>query len=167
MVSLTHKIEPPMRQRHIRPGITVAVFLSVFFAFSIFAQPSSAVDFTSHNLSISVDIKGRNIVGTDRITPGKQAKLSLYIRQGSSIDRVVMDGKDLKFSVSGVRQGVNALKIDAPEDLSGKTLEVRFHGSFQSPAEAAESVKRGVAYVEDGVIGEEGVFLPSGSFWFP
>ncbi len=147
--------------------ITAAVFLSVFFAFFIFAQPSSAADFTSHNLNISVDIKGRKITGTDRITPGKQAKLSLYIRQGSSIDRVVMDGKDLKFSVSGVRTGVNALSIDAPEGIAGKTLEVQFHGSFQSPAEAAESVKRGVAFVDDGVIGEEGVFLPSGSFWFP
>ncbi|MBI5491560.1 MAG: hypothetical protein HY893_01360 [Deltaproteobacteria bacterium] len=153
--------------RDIGSRITAAAFLSVFIALFIFAQPSSAVDITSHNLNISVDIKGRKITGTDRITPGKQAKLGLYIRQGSSIDRVLMDGKDLKFSVLGVRTGVNALNIDAPEDLAGKTLEVHFHGSFQSPAEAAESVKRGVAFVEDGVIGEEGVFLPSGSFWFP
>ncbi len=149
--------------RSLRFRIIAAAIFALFFA-----APSCFGEFPiSHNLNISVDIKGRKVAGTDRIEAADPSRLRLFLRQGSSIDKVLMNGSELRFSVKADPQkGVNAVRIDATEGAKG-TLEIHFHGTFQSPIEAGEKIRRGVAFVEDGVIGEEGVFLPSGSFWFP
>ncbi|MBI5886891.1 MAG: hypothetical protein HZB85_09975, partial [Deltaproteobacteria bacterium] len=133
-------------------------------------QPQPA----SHKISISVDISNLTVKGRDSITLNSRPKsLTLVIRQGSSIDTATVEGRRLKVIVKdsaskGLTEAVITLPA-LPKDVQGApvTIEVGFHGSFSPVSAAREKIKRGVAFVDDGVIGEEGVFLPSDSAWFP
>ena len=117
-------------------------------------------------MTISVDIQSRTVQGTDRITLGMDTdEVKLLFRSGSEVTGAEADGGELKVERKAYAKDLDLLTIKLPE--RGKRLSLGFRGKFQSPVESQEFIKRGVAYVEDGIIGEEGVFLPSSAYWFP
>lgn len=124
----------------------------------------------SHAIEITVDMAIRTVTGTDTITVWKDTgEVRLLLRSGSTVDDVELSGAKLGFSVANwPGGGANEITISLPEDGAGKKeLTMRFHGDFPSIGSAREKITRGIAYVEDGVIGDEGVFLPSSSLWYP
>lgn len=140
-----------------------ALFLLLFPLASIAASFGAA----RHTLDITIDIPGRSITGTDRIAVEKGSSvMTLILRSGSEVTRIENGSKDIPFKATPAKDFTEiAVKLPEGEDL--RDITVHFRGRFQSPAEAQEHVKRGVAYLEDGVIGEEGVFLPSSALWYP
>ena len=121
---------------------------------------------TRHSITVSVDIRSRTIQGIDRITLGNDTdEVRLLFRSGSEVTGAEADGNALKVERKAYAKDLDLLTIKLPSP--GKRLALSFKGKFQSPREAEEFIKRGVAYVDDGIIGEEGVFLPSSAFWFP
>lgn len=153
------------------------IFLKIFaflFIFLVVAAPfSHAGDGTrgslaSHHIDVTVDIPGRKVAGTDTVTlkPGT-VELKLYIREGSRVLKIEHMGRPVKFDSSKVpneKAHAITVKVSAGENTK---LDIAFEGGFESTTEAFDKVKRGVAYLDDGVIGEEGVFLPSSSLWYP
>ncbi len=121
---------------------------------------------TRHSLIFSVDIASRTIEGTDRMTLASDVdEVKLLFRSGSEVTRAEADGSELKVERRPYANDLDMLTIKLPQ--KGKRLALSFRGRFQSPVESQEFIKRGVAFVEDGIIGEEGVFLPSSAYWFP
>ncbi|MBI5453667.1 MAG: hypothetical protein HY956_03475 [Deltaproteobacteria bacterium] len=124
-----------------------------------------------HTLNVTVDIGARKVEGFDRMSLKMEAKeVRLLIRAGSSIDRIEVSGAALEFTTREIpKEGAGEAVVTLPSRLKGKdrVMLVRFHGTFPDASAEREKIKRGVAYVEDGVIGEEGVFLPSSSLWYP
>ncbi|MCC6503645.1 MAG: hypothetical protein IT362_11000, partial [Deltaproteobacteria bacterium] len=141
-----------------------ALFFLLFPFVSYGAPQGSSV---RHSLDIKVDIPGHSISGVDRMTiDSAPSEVSLIIRKGSEITKVESGQASLPFEIA---EGDNfrQIKVKAPVGGSLRELRVHFKGSFQSPNEAQGQIKRGVAYLEDGIIGEEGVFLPSSALWYP
>lgn len=136
--------------------------------FSFFCGQASAEGppVSRHSMIVSVDIQSRTIQGTDNITLANDTdEVKLLFRSGSEITSAEADGKKIEVERKGYARDLDMLTIKLP--AKGKRLTLGFKGKFQSPVEAQEFIKRGVAYVDDGVIGEEGVFLPSSAYWFP
>ncbi|OGP23072.1 MAG: hypothetical protein A2X99_03030 [Deltaproteobacteria bacterium GWB2_55_19] len=146
-------------------------FLFIFFMTVPFSNADDGTrggGVASHDLDITVDIQGRKVTGTDTVTlkPGA-VELKLYLREGSKVLKIERGGKALSFDSARVpNEKAQTITIKTGTG-DGVKLVISFEGEFQSTAEAFEKVKRGVAYLDDGVIGEEGVFLPSSSLWYP
>lgn len=126
---------------------------------------------TSHTMDVTVDIGSLRVSGEDRIAvrPGAE-ELRLLIRSGSFIDRVELSGVSLEFTtrdIPGERASETVVRLPARSLGKDRRVAVSFHGTFPGMDAARENIRRGVAYVEDGVIGEEGIFLPSSSLWYP
>jgi len=125
----------------------------------------------SHSIDVSVDTASRKLKGQDRMTvDGEATQLRLLLRSGSFIDAVTLAGKGLSYTTREIPdEQASETVVSLPKGQAGKTrtVSVSFHGEFPGVDSARENVKRGVAYVEDGVIGEEGIFLPSSSLWYP
>lgn len=140
-----------------------ALFLLIF----PFTSGASGYNASRHSLDIKIDIPGRTIAGTDRIAVEKgTSRLNLLLRSGSEVTRVEGAGIDIPFETREDKD-FKEIAVHLPQDKDLREITVHFNGRFQSPAEAQEHIKRGVAYLDDGVIGEEGVFLPSSAFWYP
>ncbi|MBI2400785.1 MAG: hypothetical protein HYV23_06995, partial [Deltaproteobacteria bacterium] len=148
---------------------TLAAFALFFLIFPFTCVGAGQDGALRHSLQIKVDITGRSITGTDRISlindKGTSA-LSLILRQGSEVTRVEGGSVDLPFETLE-KKGYREISVKLPPGEKLRDITVHFNGTFQSPKEAEGQIKRGVAYVEDGNIGEEGAFLPSSSFWYP
>ncbi len=160
-------------------------FLAAFFTVLLFAFPFHAIsqDHTlniakerakgkvlAHHLNVTINIKDRGISGVDRLTVKKSGgRLNLVIRSGSSIDKVESGGESIDYSVTQLR-GIKAAALSIPFPKSAGetvTLDIYFHSSFPSLEDARKNIKRGIAFVDDGVIVDEGVFLPSSALWYP
>jgi peptidase M1-like protein len=160
-------------------------FLAALFTAIIFSLPTHAVaqghtiniareraegKVLTHKLNVTIDIKTRSINGVDRITAKRSGdRLKLIIRTGSTVDKVESGGVPVDFSVNRLR-GIRADAVSIPfPGPYGETVtfDIYFHGAFPSIEDASRNIKRGVAFVDDGVIGDEGVFLPSSALWYP
>lgn len=147
----------------------IAAFAFFFLLFPSISQGAGLEGAMRHSLDIRVDIAGRSITGTDTIAlpAGKAAStLSLLLRSGSEVTRVEGNSKDLEFETAEGAE-FSQISVKLPEGSGLRHVTVHFKGTFKSPKEAEGQIKRGVAYVDDGIIGEEGVFLPSSSLWYP
>lgn len=141
-----------------------ALFLLLFPLAAFSGAQSGAV---RHSLDIKIDIPGRSIAGVDTMTfDDAPSEANLIIRKGSEVTKVVSGKSALAFETT---EGNNykEISVKAPAGKKLRELTVHFKGTFQSPNEAQGQIKRGVAYLDDGVIGEEGVFLPSSALWYP
>ncbi|TAN64161.1 M1 family peptidase [bacterium] len=122
----------------------------------------------SHKIAITVNLKERAIIGTDAITLNETGGTArLLIRKNSTVYAVESNGKRLSYKTIPL-ENYNEILITLPE--SGKSiteLNMAFGGTFQSIESARGNITRGVAFVDDGVIGDEGAFLPSSSLWYP
>lgn len=158
-------------------------FLAAFFTVIIFTFPAIAQVHTlniareraegtvlTHRLNVTINIKTRAISGVDRLTVKKSGeRLNLVIRTGSTIDKIESGGVPIDYSVNRLRgTKADAISIPIPRS-SGETVtfDIYFHSAFPGIEDASKNIKRGVAFVDDGVIGDEGVFLPSSALWYP
>lgn len=142
-----------------------ALFLLLFPLAAVSSAGSGGV--TRHALDITIDIPGRSITGTDRIALEKGSSIvMLVLRSGSEVTRIENRSKVIPFEATS-GQDFTEITVKLPQGEEIREITVHFKGKFESPAQAQEHVKRGVAYLEDGVIGEEGVFLPSSAIWYP
>ncbi len=160
-------------------------FLAAFFAALILAIPVHAIaklhainivkertegKVLTHELNVTIDIKTRMISGVDRIAAKRSGdRLNLVIRTGSTVDKVESGGVPVDFSVNRLRGArADTVSVPVPGPSAGTvTFDIYFHGVFPGIDDASRNIKRGVAFVDDGVIGDEGVFLPSSALWYP
>ena len=141
-----------------------ALFFLLFPLVCSGATQSGAV---RHSLEIKLDIPSRSITGVDKMTlEGAPSEVNLIIRQGSEVTKVETDKGALPFEVTEGKD-YRQISVKAPEGTSLREVTVHFKGAFQSPNEAQGQIKKGIAYIDDGIIGEEGVFLPSSALWYP
>lgn len=153
----------------------VSVPAFAFFLMLLFLPPSFAADTPEnaalmHELDVTLNLKEREIKGTDIITVREGVdKLRLYLRQMSTVESVESAGTALIFTALEVDKKRQEVLIELPKSPTPVQLKVRvgFKGKFPTVESASESVKRGVAYLEDGVIGEEGAMLLASSLWYP
>lgn len=138
-------------------------------------RPGHGYAVKSHEIKASIDIKASSLSGTDRITlrglPA-EAPPRLFIRYGSAVIKVEYDGTELPFTlIKNEDKSLNEVRIDWPvrsrDPGAPLAVTVHFHGTFPGTSEAEKNIRRGVAFIDDGIIGEKGVMLPSGSFWYP
>ncbi len=153
-----------------RPIISILLLMALSTT-SCFAGPR---DTPAYRLDVTVDLEGRLVGGTVFITDVTRSPLRLISGKTSTIDRVEMDGALMEFSINtspnGGRKEIDipfSLDIDTEKGRTSKTIKVSFHTTFPDISAAREGIRRGVAYVADGVIGKEGAYLPASSFWFP
>ena len=135
-----------------------------------------------HSLVVTVDLAKRRLEGSDTLTFRNDGELRLYLREGSAVDAIVAGGAggawggeggggpDIDYRVRKVQGGpFKEVIIKTPGAGGGEelTLRVDFHGAFRTVEEAQEDIKRGVAHVDEGVMGLEGAFIPASSYWYP
>lgn len=145
----------------------LAAFLAVFLLITPALSYGEYMPYTSHTISVTVDVQNRTARGVDIIAfPKPVTGLRLLIRQGSSIEAVEANGKGIKFDIKDLpEKRLKEVSAILPGPSEGVT--VKFSGAFRTIDSARDEIRRGVAYVDDGVMGEEGVFLPSSSYWYP
>ncbi|MEE8185940.1 MAG: M1 family aminopeptidase, partial [Thermodesulfobacteriota bacterium] len=151
------------------------------FAIFIIISSLSTLSFASpganhvirHRIDVSINIEDRTMEGLDKLYLKKGAKgeVRLRLRRGSKIDNVEMDGKKLRF-VTEKLTGRKQYEILIPlppnqESIETIPLLISFHGSFPDISKARKNIRRGIAFVNEGVIGKEGAFMPSFSAWYP
>ncbi|MBW7956248.1 MAG: hypothetical protein H3C68_00015 [Deltaproteobacteria bacterium] len=147
-------------------SLIAALFTLLALSGSVAAGPLVPEPVTRHSLKVSVDIASGTVEGTDLITLARDTDEARFIlRAGTEVLRAHAEETELPFELSDLGGGLYGVAVKLPS--GEKRLSISFRGKFQSPAEASQQVKKGVAHLKDGVIGEEGVFLPSFSYWFP
>ena len=151
-----------------------AVLLAVFFRAPCRAEADGAWKALSHRIVVTVDVAARTITGTDAITlkapsgGGEKTPLTLHLRKGSEVDRVEAGGVELAARFEeGEDERSRKIILEAPSGGGDVTVTVHFHGAFPGIDSAREKIRRGVAYLDDGVMGPEGVLLLSSSLWYP
>lgn len=149
----------------------MAVFLSTALAGTAAGQDTGGV-IQNHTIDIAVDIKSGSIDGSDTITyKNRPDKIDLLIRKGSEVLSIFIGEKEINFTAiatGGRESGLIRIKAGLPDGAdAAKGVRIRFRSSFPSIESARQEIRRGVAHVRDGVIGDEGVFLPSSSAWYP
>ncbi|MBE9527872.1 MAG: hypothetical protein IME99_01380 [Proteobacteria bacterium] len=135
----------------------------------------------SHEISITVDVEQRASSGKDTLTLRDTERnepdpiLTLYLRDNSRIDSIQYNGVDAAYRTVHKRKArlteIN-IDIDAATRLGKeaggeKELVIEFHGTYESIETARGRIRRGVAYVDDGMVGPEGIYFPSNGFWYP
>ncbi len=154
-----------------RNRATISVLIPVLFALlalsgSHAAAAPPAEPVTRHSLEVKIDIGARTVEGIDLITLGRDADEARFLlRAGTEVLGAHAGGAELPFERIELGGGLSELAVKLPSGT--KRLSITFRGEFQSAHDASEQIKRGVAYLNDGIVGEEGVFLPSFSYWFP
>jgi len=139
------------------------------------APPPSPATVLSHNIRISLDPGCHCVTGTDTVRlSGGAGEAILLLRSGSSLDRALMDAREVEFTTRKAPsdpENLNEIRLALPRPVRGDEspveIELHFHGAFTDSKKASGFIKRGVAYVEDGVVDAKGVFLPSESYWYP
>lgn len=161
--------------RYITLARTAVAAMTVFF-FSTLPGKAAGQEvegrILSHSIEISVDIKAGAIEGTDTITfKDRPEEIDLLIRKGTEVLNVFIGEKEINFTAiadDGHSSGLIRIRAGLPETVAAsKRVRIGFRSSFPSIESARQEIRRGVAHVQDGVIGEEGVFLPSSSVWYP
>ncbi|MEK6760148.1 MAG: M1 family aminopeptidase [Deltaproteobacteria bacterium] len=162
-----------IRSKNLARGAIAAmiVFFMTFIVGPATGQETDGV-ILNHSLDISVDIKAGTIEGTDTITyKDRLEDIDLLIRNNSEVLSVFIGGSEINFTTiatDATPSGLIRIKAELPEGVdTAKGIRIRFRSIFPSIESARQEIRRGVAHVRDGVIGEEGVFLPSSSFWYP
>ncbi len=126
----------------------------------------------SHNLSITVSPFARTLRGTDTIKlKPSGGRLRLVLNRKARLQRVRLNGKKPHYSVGNLKEKtLKEIIIDLPSGKGRKkpfTLSISFNETFDSIKSAEKRIKRGISYVNVGVMGRRGIFLPSYSYWYP
>jgi len=135
------------------------------------SKPSTAV-VRSHNISVTINPLSRTLRGTDTITvDGAGGRLRLLLNRRVRLTRVRANGKKPHIIINNLNDGIfKELILKLPPKANGKkaiTIHISFNETLASIKSAEARIKRGISYVNRGVMGRRGVFLPSSSFWYP
>lgn len=150
-------------------------FLFIFLALSS-PHPSKASEnsggkIISHAINVTIDLKEHTLSGSDILkVKNETAGLRLFINRAASIEKISSDGEDLDFTTEDFPKydaKALSLKLPASAPTEERIVEVRYSIKFPDITVERDRIKRGVSYVESGVMGEEGAFLPSSSLWYP
>ncbi|MFQ5428503.1 MAG: M1 family metallopeptidase [Thermodesulfobacteriota bacterium] len=126
----------------------------------------------SHNISITVNLKSRSLQGTDTIkVEGTGGRLRLLINKKTRVTRVRADGKKPGLAFNDLEdEPLKELIIKLPRKPAGSkaiTVHISFNAATASIKDAEKKIQRGVSYINEGVMGPRGLFLPSSSYWYP
>jgi len=126
----------------------------------------------SHNLSITVSPLARTLRGTDTIKlKPTGGRLRLVLNRKARLQRLRLNGSKPHYSVGRLKEKtLKEIIIDLPSSKGRKkpfTLSISFNETFGSIKSAEKRIKRGISYVNVGVMGRRGIFLPSYSYWYP
>ncbi len=125
----------------------------------------------SHNISITVSITGRSLRGSDTIkVESSGGILRLILNKKASITRVRAGGKRVHLTSKDVKdEPLKELILSIPPRKDNKAISVHisFNETTASIKSAEQNIRRGISYVNKGVIGKRGLFLPSSSYWYP
>ncbi len=161
--------------RYITLARTAVAAMTVFFLTTLPGKAAGqevAGRILSHSIDISVDIKAGTIEGTDTITfKDRPEEIDLLIRKGTEVLSIFIGEKKINFTAIAddeTPSGLIRIKAALPDGAdTAKGVRIWFRSDFPSIESARQEIRRGVAHVSDGVIGDEGVFLPSSSVWYP
>ncbi len=126
----------------------------------------------SHNISITVNLNARSLHGTDTIkVEGTGGSLRLLLNKNVTITRLRSKGKrPYRVFKNIAGKPLKELIIKLPRGPMGSkpiTIHMSFNATMASIKTAERKITRGISYVNEGVMGRRGVFLPSSSFWYP
>jgi len=146
---------------------TLIAAIAVFLCCAPAAYSGQEESVFDHSIEVTVDIAERTVTGVDTITLAPDAtEVDLFLREGSAVEAVTYGGRPVSFRAEAIKDE-KATRYSIKTDGPGGEIKVSFTGAFPGVDSARESIKRGVAYVEDGVIGPEGALLTSSSLWYP
>jgi len=142
------------------------------------ALPAEATDnlppakVISHNISVTVSPRARTLRGTDTIeVEGAGGRLRLLLNRRARITRVRASGKKPPIIVNNLNDGLFKeliIRLASRADIKKPiTIHISFNETFASIKSAERNIKRGISYVNKGVMGARGVFLPSSAYWYP
>ncbi len=141
-------------------------------SFSWAAKKVPAAKVISHNISVTVNLAERTLQGTDTIkVDGAGGRLRFVLNKRARITRLKADGKRPRIVMNDLNDELfKELIIKLSPRGNGKkpiTIHISFKETFASIKSAELNLKRGISYVNKGVMGRRGLFLPSTSFWYP
>jgi len=134
--------------------------------------PGATAVVLSHNLSITINPIARTLRGIDtiRLRPSG-GRLRLLLNNKARLQRLRLNGRRPRYRVRRLKgDPLKAIIIDVPTASKGRkapTLSISFNETFGSIKGAEKKLRRGISYVNTGVMGRRGVFLPSNSYWYP
>jgi len=155
------------------------ILLSALFSISplfttapMAAKPPAAAKVISHNISVTVSPFARTLHGTDTIkADAAGGRLRLVLNRRVRLTRVRVNGKKPHLIVNNLNdEAFKELIIKlSPGKVKKKpiTIHISFKETFASIKSSELNVKRGISYVNRGVMGRRGIFLPSTSYWYP
>lgn len=153
----------------------ILALFTLFLAIPVIAG-EAGYSILSHDIEVSVDIKKRSMDGADTLVVKKEAldaspEIPLYLRKGTEVRRVEVDGAEARFSTARLaEEDLLRLVVQVPEKSATKEelrLKVAYRMTFPPIESARENLVRGISFLNDGVIGDEGAFLPASSRWYP
>ena len=152
-------------------GLLAVFFLSLLVPAYAHSQPHGR-PLDKHTINIELDFEARRIEGSITIAGALPVELRLVMNSDIEVKSVLLrdDAKDLFFSVheftpGGQETGLMELVIDSSGYHGPVT--VSFVASVAPLQAARQRIERGVSFSGIAVMGTEGAFLPSSSYWFP
>ena len=149
-----------------------------FFARTAASHPISNDSRLAHEIELGIDMGKRLITATDRVCcfDSDDGEISFIVGANITIDKALFMGKEIEIRVADMPSydaRIITLNLSPEGFIIGEVLEIKtplvftYSGVFPGFDGAATELTRGVSYINRGVIGEEGAFLPSSSGWYP
>src|SRR4030042_1015724 len=165
-----------MNRKGLKKGILLLLYLvTIVWAFEkAFALPPNFdFDIQSHQLMIRIDPSQRHLKAEDRleinIKWGRHQPLSFLLNPKLKITRIIdqrtgqpLNWSETSFSAYARRLDISLQKIGEPLLLS-----ISYEGPVYDPVAKERELQFVRGDQTSGLIGPEGVYLPSSSHWYP
>ncbi len=165
------------------PSIRLLRYSLLLLTFSaFFSAPHPAISHPlkdislAHEIVVSVDTTERLLIGTDTVCcfDADDGEVTFAVGSNISVDKVRFSGREIEAKISDAALydakiiTLNLLPENFTDEVLGKgALVFTYRGRFPGFEGATAEIKRGISFINTGVIGEEGAFLPSTSGWYP
>ncbi len=143
--------------------------------------------FTHHNLRIQIEPAAHRLNAIDTITVSytrKTTELFFFLASTLNVERIRAGHQELSFSFSETFdlakfaknvdddlksrfKNAHLCRVELPPQLEPEHIEVMYRGAIYDSLRSASFSRMMVADQTTGLIGKEGVFLSSESFWYP
>jgi hypothetical protein len=150
--------------------------LFTFLSFSRDVLPSSphfSYDIQSHDLRIQIDPDRHFIQAEDRLEIVSEQTnaqlLSFYLHAKLEIKRIINSktGESLDWSETPLSDGVKRFDIRLKKPGESLSLVISYQGQIYDPVVKEKSLHFVRGDQTTGLIGPEGVYLSSSSYWYP
>ncbi len=156
------------------------LLLFTFPVLLLFAHPASSHPLKkvslAHEIEVSVDPGKRLLTGIDRVCcfDADDREVSFTVGSNITVEKVLFMEKEIEAKIADASSydakiiTLNLSPENFTEEVSNKgALVFTYRGAFPGFEGATAEIKRGISFINTGVIGEEGAFLPSTSGWHP